>query len=234
MPFKNLYGSDGTDLEPITFKTQVGPALSELKRYLSQKFLVATSEVVEKGKNLEVIDEETSKKAVKIIARTQGLLKELEGERTTLTKPLLNFKKGVDNNFKLYSTNLDALGARLRARLTTYQARVEHEARLAQKRAEEDAARLQAELDKEAKEKGTEAPQVVVPAVPGADKVVTRTEEATASLRKDWDYELVDLSKVGREWLMLDDKKVKAALRGGLRNIDGLRIYEKPSVRVRG
>jgi len=220
------------ELEPIAFKTQVGPALSELKRYLSQRFLVAAAEVVDQGKDLEVKDEASSQEAVRLIARTQTLIKELEGERTILTKPLLDFKKGVDNNFKVYSTHLETLRSRLRGRLTTYQARVEHEARLAQKAAEDEAARIQAELDAEAKEKGIEAPQVVVPAVV-PEKHITRTEEASASLAKTWTYELEDLDKVPREWLCLDDRKVKAAIKGGLRKIDGLRIFEKPSVRVR-
>lgn len=47
------------------------------------------------------------------------------------------------------------------------------------------------------------------------------------------DYELEDLAQVPREYLMLDDKAVTAALKRGIRTIPGLRIFPSFDVNTR-
>ena len=43
----------------------------------------------------------------------------------------------------------------------------------------------------------------------------TRGESgAVADLKEEWTYEVVDFAQVPREWLMVDDRKVRAAIRG--------------------
>lgn len=48
--------------------------------------------------------------------------------------------------------------------------------------------------------------------------------------RKVWVYELYDIAQVPREYLMVDDKKVKAAIAAGERVIDGLIIKQDSSI----
>jgi hypothetical protein len=50
-------------------------------------------------------------------------------------------------------------------------------------------------------------------------------------LRTDWDFEVQDASQVPREYLMVDEKALRFAVVGrGLRQIPGVRIFEKRSV----
>ena len=58
-------------------------------------------------------------------------------------------------------------------------------------------------------------------------------EDGTLKQTSVWTYELDDLSKVPREYLMLDDKKVKDKIKKGIREIEGIKIYEKQSVNMR-
>ena len=65
----------------------------------------------------------------------------------------------------------------------------------------------------------------------GTEKV--KTQDGSAHQQLDWLYEVEDLEKVDRSWLMLNDKGVKAAIKAGVRNIPGLRIYPKTKVIAR-
>ena len=64
----------------------------------------------------------------------------------------------------------------------------------------------------------------------------TRGESgAVADLKEEWTYEVVNPAQVPREWLMVDDRKLRAAIRGpdGLRSIPGLRIHPEARTTVR-
>jgi hypothetical protein len=84
----------------------------------------------------------------------------------------------------------------------------------AKKKAEEEAAKI-----------AVIAPTVVTPVVQEAPKV-TRTESGSASQRKVWTFEVQDPAQVPREYLMVDEKKIRDAVRMGVRDIPGVRIYE--------
>jgi hypothetical protein len=43
--------------------------------------------------------------------------------------------------------------------------------------------------------------------------------------RTDWKYDIMDHNEIPREFLTIDEKKVKASIKAGVRNIPGLKIY---------
>jgi seryl-tRNA synthetase len=85
----------------------------------------------------------------------------------------------------------------------------------AKKKAEEEAAKI-----------AVVAPTVVSPVVQDAPKV-TRTESGSASQRKVWTFEVIDAAQVPREYLMVDEKRIRDAVRMGTRDIPGIRIFEE-------
>lgn len=56
---------------------------------------------------------------------------------------------------------------------------------------------------------------------------------STKGLTKRWIHELTDLSQVPREYLQLDEKKVREAIAAGVRSIAGIRIYQDESISLR-
>jgi hypothetical protein len=78
---------------------------------------------------------------------------------------------------------------------------------------------------------------------PGNDLVVQqallRAQEAVApsvagvSTSVVWRFEVVDPAAVPREFLVVDEVAVRAAIRGGRRDIPGLRIYDDTRISVR-
>ena len=93
--------------------------------------------------------------------------------------------------------------------------REEEEARRLAKQAEDDAARIEQQRQKQGK---------------------TRGIASTASTRGTMQFEVVDLSKVPLEYMMLDESKVRVAIRrkdSPVTEIEGLNIFEKKTTVVR-
>jgi len=233
--FDNLWnGQPSMEVpERITFETQVVPALGQLKAYLHHKYQSKYIEILDYSQNLGDVDSsEKQKQAVSLAGKTTKLFKEMEEERKYITSPLLKFKTGVDNNFKDYTDNLKNLRKEVDGKLATYEARIEMERRQAEKAAQEETKRLQAVLDKEAKKKGIEAPQVVVPVVPPIP-TTTRTEDGTASVVKKWKGHIINPELVPRAYCEPSQRLIDQAVRAGVREIPGCEVREESEIRMR-
>ncbi len=157
-------------------------------------------EVEEASLALEVTEPE-SPDAGEVLRSAGAVYARLEKERKAAKQPYLDLGRAVDQAFaplKGLKKAIDTLRNSL--------ARIE---------AEREAAR---KLEMEALLERARAGELVdVPAPP--PERATRTKTA-------WKYKVVDLSKVPRKWLTLDEKAVKAAIDAGERKINGLEIYE--------
>lgn len=188
--------------------------------------------LVDEATALKVEDAESNNNAVAMMAAVQKLKKRIDTVRKEKTKPYFDFKKGVDSIAKGFVGRLDTVLKALNPKVTRYQQEQERirreEERKAQeeadrlaKKAEEERRKLQEAADKEAAEKGEEAPVIEAPAVaapviPKKDNV-TRTEQGAAHIRKEWVFEVEDPSKVPAEYLMVDERAVRAAVKNGVR-----------------
>jgi len=121
----------------------------------------------------------------------------------------------------------------LKNQLNAYERVKEIERRKAEEEARRQAAEEQKRLNAEAAAAGVEAP-VVPEVIPEQESGTVRTANGTAYTRSQWTFELVNLSEVPAEFLMLDEKKVRAAIKQGVRSIAGLNIFEQKSVAIRG
>ena len=106
----------------------------------------------------------------------------------------------------------------------------------AKSQAERDAA-MQRAIDAEA-DANRAAEQARLSAAIAASKPadLSRTHGdlgTTSSLRPSWKYEVVDPAAEPREYLVLDDQKIRAAIKSGVRQIVGLRIFEHAETRFR-
>jgi hypothetical protein len=61
-------------------------------------------------------------------------------------------------------------------------------------------------------------------------EVITTSLGKTQFVKK-WTFDVVDLKKVPRQFLMIDETKIKDAISEGKREIKGLKIYQKEEMR---
>ncbi len=123
------------------------------------------------------------------------------------------------------------------------QEKVDAEARVLREEAERKAKEAAAQLKKE-KDGDTRAalqktiadetlaahaptPQVASVVLPTAPKVV-RTETGSGHLRMYWTFEVTDETQVPREYLMVNERLIQDKVKAGIRQIPGVRIFEKP------
>jgi len=165
-----------------------------------------------------------------VIAKTK---KELEEQRKFLVKPLNDHVKSINDRFKAYTLPLDRADTILRKKVLEYRQEQERKRREEEERLRKLAEKEQARLEKKAEKKGEPAPPpIIVPTLDGPAKTV-QADLGTASVKQVWTYEIVDENQIPREYLMVDEKKIAAVVKAGVRNIPGVRIYQADQLAIR-
>ena len=214
-------------------------ALTKVQGFDLEKAKVAFGEyikevdsLVKKAEDLKIENDEQNQLAVSMGTSAKKLTKLIETKRNEIIKEPEEYVKGVRNFCKMFTEKLILIEMTLKSKITSYRIVQEQKRREAELKAQKETEKLQAKLNKDAEKKGIEAPQILAPIIP-KEAPVTRTESGSASLRKTWTFELVDLDKVPREFLTLSEGKVRDSIRGGVREIPGIRIFEKESTSFR-
>lgn len=170
--------------------------------------------------------------AVEMAGRVKRFWKALEEGRTRFTKPANEFVKGINGLAKAYQARFTDIENTLKAKISQHQARVELERRKAEEEARKATVELQAKLDAEAKKAGVASVKIDQLVIPKPDPV-TRTESGTAYQRTTWEFEIEDPDKVPVEYKVVDDRLIRAAIKNGVREIPGVRIYQKTQTQIR-
>ena len=181
----------------------------------------------------EVTDDASAKHASDNLSMVAKLKKALEGKRTEYVGPLRDAKDAIDQDFKDIVNPLLESDKRLRQKVATYTAekmRVADEARRAAALAE--AQRL-AEIKVD--EDTGEVTEPETPQAPLPDKAshLTRGQVGSTGLRMKPMFEVLNPDMVPREYCCPDEKAIRAAVKNGIVNIAGVRIWEEPDVTVR-
>lgn len=99
---------------------------------------------------------------------------------------------------------------------------------------QDEAARaiLQQTVEEETAAAQIQTPQVVVPVVTAAP-TVTRTETGSGHMRMVWEIEVIDAAQVPDKYKVVDEKLIRADVKAGIREIPGVKIFEKPVMAIR-
>lgn len=175
--------------------------------------------------------------------------KAVEKQKKELTAPLKKEAKEIDDKFKQPLQFLNEADALVRSKINFFlneQKRKIEEAAAAAKKIEEDKALEQAEKLEQLKAGAGEYDDVTRAAMIEAitdkqDKIINDTAKtekinqssATSTVRQIWTFRVVDFSKIPADYLILDEKKVRDAIRGGCRDITGLEIFQQSQVAVK-
>lgn len=206
----------------LTFALDLAHAKMDLSQYNQ-----AIDKMMAEAEAIEVINDVSSQKAVELAANAKKLFNRIEKQRKEIVTQPNQFIKAVNAFAKGFQNKLSQIENDLKTKISLYQNKIELERREQEKKAKEAAEKLQEEINEEAKEKGIEAPVVPIPIVPET-KIITRTEEgASASQRKTWKFKVVDISKVPKAYICISEVKVRQAIRMGIRQIEGLEIFEE-------
>jgi len=151
---------------------------------------------------ITVATEEQCSAAGEILQKIKKRLKELDEMRRAITKPLDEAKKKIMTLFKDPTGQLEEIEMKIKKAILDFQ-----QSLFAQQQIE-NAFCSENEMES------------IEPAVPNI---------AGVSIRKIWKFRIVDETKIPREWLMVDEKKIGSAVRktGCHLKIAGVEIYEE-------
>lgn len=198
--------------------------------------------LVQRAHELAVSDPATAGNAAEIIKTLRGMAGEIEKRRKEMVAPFNHGVRQINEMASEAARPIREAEAHLRDKLSMWQRadakRIAAEAaaaREAEAHAMSAAANAEAAGDTETAEDIYAAVgEMPDPAALARIKPVARGDfGAVASTRKQWAFEVEDISLVPWEWLTLDVDKVKAAIKAGTREIPGLTIFETATLVVR-
>lgn len=200
--------------------------------------------------NLTITDQETFNVGAESVALLRKMLSLAEEQHDIEKRPHLDAGKAVDEKYRPCTTKIKGLIASLDQKMGLYHQQVKaleeaqrKEAERLRLKAEEDARKAQIEYQKKLALAAAEAakknepmkppppppplrPMPVAPPPPVAPKAV-ETAFGSVSMRGTWTYEITDEKKIPKEYLTVDEKKIAKVVKAGIREIPGVRIFEK-------
>lgn len=192
-------------------------------------------EATERAKALAVVTDDDSAEAVEFIKRVKSFAKEAEEARKAMKSPFDQMAKRIDAAFKPISESLSDAEVVVKGKVTQFLNKKEA-ARQEFLRAQEEEIRRKAEeaADQAAFFGPASAAVVDIPApIAVMEQTRVSTGLVTASQKSVWRFEVVDAAKVPTEYLMVNEKLIGEKVRGGMRSIPGVRIYEEKTISVR-
>ena len=181
----------------------------------------------------KVSDDASYKAAVDMGGGAKSLYKAIEKQRKLLVADPGQYVSSVNGLCKVFKSKLEDLERALKKEMSVYSARIEMARRETEKKARQEAARIQEQINKEAAAKGVEAPQVAEPVMPPAPKVARSDSGAAAYTKKAWVFEITDAGEVPREYLVPDEKLIRERIKQGVRNIAGVKIFQEVQTNFR-
>lgn len=208
--------------------------------------------VVREIGDLEVISPTAKTAAVNLLSAIQRVKGDAEHARLGFVEPLKKYTAGVDKLFRETLAPLLLADGQLRQKVIAYDS--EQRALAAEMAAREEAERLRSEAllrqAERAEAKGetvvagqlldqaatadTNATTAAAAIVPPPPKTFSTPFGARATSRTVMDFEITNLAEIPREYLILDEARVRREIASGvLRQLDGLRIFERQALSVR-
>jgi hypothetical protein len=190
------------------------------------------------AKSLEIKTDEQKVYAAALGGEIVKTLKALEARRKEILKRPQEFEKQINAFCKIISEPLKKSDDLLRWKEKQYNQFLENQRRELERKQQEMARQLEAELKQDAILRGDsqqEVEAITVPVMLPKEETVTRAETgATSYSQKVWKIEITNEAEVPREYCSPDMKKINQAVKNdGVRAIDGVSIKEDFDIRRR-
>jgi len=193
-----------------------------------------SEQVLNVAQSIEIVDDNSLKQATDLVSWIAKVKKSIEEKRQFFVKPLNDQVKRINDMFKNYIKPLEQADTTVRGKILSYRQEQERKRREEEERLRKLAEEEQKRLEKQAAKKGIEAPppQIVVPTIQAAPKTI-KSDLGATQVRTVWDFEIEDETKIPREFLQPNITAIRAAVKAGVRNIPGVRIFQKEELAVR-
>lgn len=246
-----MYGSHAIGANnppPINLSDLLDPAVLQDQLGLDHARLVSRRDALLAGvarfhtsHGAGIASEEDAAAATDFVRQIKASAKEAETQHAAIKRPVLNAGKAIDGFFKAgISERLTAAARGIEDVLTAYSTEkmmtARREAERVRAAAEEEAKRVAAAAERTLHPELLDQAIAAEAAAERARKVegastatMSRTRGdlgGVVSLRSRWTFRVTDPVLIPREYLMVDETKLNAAIRGGMRELPGVEVYD--------
>lgn len=166
---------------------------------------------------LKATDDDSARVVVAAGKTVKECQKEIESTRKQIVDPFNKFVKAVNAKAKEVTEQLDKAESHIKTEMLAWEnfRRAEEEKKRAAQEAEKDAARLFL----------GDSVDLQIPDV-------ISTGEKINGIRKIWDFEIQDFDKIPMNYLQLNEKAIREAIKNGARDIPGIKILQRETVAI--
>lgn len=211
-------------------------------------------EIKIKVNQIVIETEEHFLKANELLGSIKKQARKIDNERKALIAPFNDFKNKINADFKKNDPKINEIKELLSSKIFKYTNKIEKQRREeAEKARQEELKKLEEERQEEIKLEKMRAEfagsqkEELQEKIENIDENVetakdlarnapleikeTFTAVDNTTIRKDWNYEIIDPDLVPALFCSPDHKKIKAAISNGLmKEIPGLRIFQKSTI----
>lgn len=184
------------------------------------------------GTEMVITDNDSFAHAGEFLRKIKQAQKQVDDTRKGMTRPLDESKKKIMDLFRPVEQRIEKLELSIKGSLMVYQAEIDRKIRIEREELDRKNAEEMAQKQKDAEFFG-ESGVDIEPSTAESMPVNVAPVAVGISTKTVWAFEIVDESKLPREMLSADEKKIRAAVEFGMRNVPGLRIFEKQIISAR-
>lgn len=172
-----------------------------------------------------------------ILQKLNMAIKQLEAKRTKITKPINDGLRATNILFKEVSESLGSAYEILDTKVMDWRRdekeKIGKENERLQLETEEKNRKTLAEqarrenIQKSHQERGHKTTELEEPVLETAPEVPALQFSDSTKIRLDWTWEVENLGSVPRKHLLVDNIGIGKLVRGGIRSIPGIRIFQK-------
>ena len=196
----------------------------------TQELMDKAGVIVREAKEIVVQNKDSLTAAVDFLGRIAITKKEVDSRRRFFVDPLNQQVKNINDLFRGYSDPLGEADRIVRNKVLVYQAEEARRVAEEQRKALEE---TKAQAEEASKHPTEEFVPIPISIVEEPEKTV-RADAGSATTRQVWTFKIVDPSQVLDEYKVVDEKKIAAVVKAGIRNIPGVEIYPTSSLVVTG
>lgn len=184
-------------------------------------------EAEQAAKVLEVNNDQDDQQANEIFLKVKKFVKDSNAEREKFKAPFFQMGKTIDGTYKPFLDRFKAAADAIEVKILAWRKKKrEIIAEQDRKNQAEFEAKRKAEEEKVAKNPLLEQ-KYIPPPVQFIQENSVRTDSGSSTERKFWTYEVTDFSKLPDSFKIENPKAINEVIRGGERNIPGLRIFQE-------
>ncbi len=182
-----------------------------------QRYSCSIDKSMKEATRFDVCSRFSAESAQTMVVQARHEFKRLESLRKQIVDPYRRKVNQINDGFKCLTERLESVEELLVEKIDDWK----EKSRKQEEEAEQDAIELAREMGSEVMPQFTESHEKI------------RSKGASSYEVEEWKFSLENLEEVPREFLKIEEEKVKTMIKCGVRQISGIKIYSEKKTVIR-